>query len=234
MKQLIFLFIFTSSISSFSKEWNNLKQFQKETKLEKLTAKDWLCVDRKKNTLIWQQANIYNLKNNLPEEYLTIKQRRDFYKWYYSVIEKQGHEVVWPKMAYFISSKLRLVKAFPYTFFTKKSIKRYSYQGSETVFNNAFSEMKQLYFSKLILKGNEALQWDESILYKEQHKWIESIYISMDANSLKTIERMAKGNGFYSIMLAKEIRFQGDISRANDRYDYAIHALRDFCEKIHL
>lgn len=231
MKQLIFILIFTISFSAFSKEWRNLKQFQKETKLEKLSAKDWLCSDRKKNTLVWQEANQYNLQNNYPEEYQTIKQRRDFYEWYYTAIQKKGHEVVWPKMAHFISNKLRLIKAFPYNIFTKRNIKTYAYQGSETVFNSAFLDMKTLYASKDILKGEEALHWDESILYKEQHEWIESIYQSIDTKSLITIERMAKGKGFYSLMVVKEIRLEGDISKPTDRYNYALNSLRDYCEK---
>lgn len=231
MKQLLILFVFTFSISSFSKEWKSLQHYKEETNQNNLSEKDWLCSDRKQNTLVWQQANTYNLQNNFPEEYETIKQRRDFYKWYYLVIENQGHEVVWPKMAHFISNKLRLVKAFPYNLFTKKSIKEYACLGSETVFNNAFFEMKTLYASKEILKGSKALQWDENILYKEQHEWIESIYKSMDVNSLKTIERMAKGKGVYSIKIAKEIRFQGNILKASERYQYALHTLRDYCKK---
>lgn len=231
MKQFFFYFLFFISISAFSKEWKSLQQYKEETNKNILSEKDWLHSDRKQNSLIWQQANSYNLQNNFPEEYETIKQRTDFYLWYYTEIGKKGHEVVWPKMAYFISNKLRLVKVFPYTLFITKKVKMYSYQGSETVFNNAFLDMKTLYFSEEILKGNKAVEWDEAILYQEQYEWIEGIYKNMDAKSLKTIERMAKGKGFYSIKLAKEIRLQGDISSANERYDYAIHTLRAYCKK---
>ena len=80
MKQLLVVYIFFVSISAFPKEWKNLQHFQKETNQISLTPKDWLKSDRKQNTSIWQQANVYNLNNNHPEEYLTIKQRRDFYK----------------------------------------------------------------------------------------------------------------------------------------------------------
>jgi len=231
MKQFFFLFICSISISAFSKEWKNLQHYKEETKQSILSEKDWLHSDRKQNTFIWQQANSYNLQNNFPEEYQTIKQRRDFYLWYYTEIGKKGHEVVWPKMAHFISNKLRLVTVFPYTLFISKNVKMYSYQGSETVFNNAFLDMKTLYLSEEILQGEAALHWDEAILHKEQYEWIEGIYKNMDAKSLKTIERMAKGKGFYRIKLAKEIRLQGDISSANDRYDYAIHTLRAYCKK---
>ncbi|WP_452227113.1 Insecticidal toxin complex protein [Lacinutrix cladophorae] len=231
MKQFLLLIFFCTSISSSSKEWKSIQQYQKVSNKENLSKKDWLCSDRKQNTIVWQHANSFNLQNNFPEEYQTIQQRRDFYRWYYSKIENLGHEVVWPKMAYFISNKLRLTKMFPYTIFTKKSIKIYSYQGSETVFNSAFLDMKALFISDEILKGKKALLWDQAILYKEQHKWIAPIYQSMDANSLKTIERMAKGKGFYSLLLAKEIRFEGDITLASERYNYGLDILRDYCKK---
>ncbi|MBQ0785937.1 MAG: Insecticidal toxin complex protein [Oceanihabitans sp.] len=231
MKQFFFYFLFFISISASSKEWKSLPQYKEETNKNILSEKDWLHSDRKQNTLIWQQANSYNLQNNFPEEYQTIKQRTDFYQWYYTEIDQKGHEVVWPKMAHFISNKLRLVKVFPYSLFITKNVKIYSYQGSETVFNNAFLDMNALYLSEAILKGEVAIHWDERMLYKEQFEWIEEIYKDMDANSLKTIERMAKGKGFYSIMLAKEIRLQGDISKASERYEYAMYVLRAYCKK---
>ena len=138
--------------------------------------------------------------------------------------------MLWPKMAHFISKKLRLIKAFPFNFFTKKPIKNYTYKGSENVFNSAFSDLKMLYFSKTIIKGKAALQWDKEILYKEQYLWIDAIYQTMDAKSLKTIARMAKGKGFYGLMVAKSIRFQGDISKPEERYNYALKTLRDYCK----
>ena len=42
---------------------------------------------------------------------------------------------------------------------------------------------------------------------------------------------MAKGKGFYGLMVAKEIRFQGDISNSNERYEYALESLRKYCRE---
>ncbi|MBU2938956.1 Insecticidal toxin complex protein [Lacinutrix sp. C3R15] len=231
MKQLLFFFICFIFHSAFSKEWKTLQEYKNVTNKNTLASKDWLRTDRKQNTRVWQKANAFNLQNKLPQEYQTIQQRRAFYAWYYQELDKKGHEVVWPKMAHFISSKLQLIKAFPYNIFTKKSIKNYAYLGSETVFNHAFVPMKKIFFSKIIIKGKEALQWDKNILFKEQYNWIESLYKSIDANSLKTISKIVKGKGLYSLIVTKEIRFQGNISNATDRYDYAIHTLRIYCKK---
>jgi len=231
MIKYCFILISLLPLTSIASEWPCLKVYQQETGQSVLSEKDWLTSDRRKNTHVWQQANTFNLENQLASEYSTIKQRRDFYQWYYMAISDKGHEVVWPKMAHYISTKLRLTKAFPFTIFTNKSIKSYANQGSETVFMQVFSSLKTLYHSESILKSEAALAWDETILYKEQWDWIQPIYNDIDENTLKTIEKMAKGNGFYSLMVPKAIRFEGDISNQNSRYQYALNQLRMYCKK---
>lgn len=223
--------MFLISEAALASEWSCLKVYQKETGKDVLSEKDWLKSDRRKNSQVWQQANSYNLENQLPSEYKTIKQRRDFYEWYYVTISKKGHEVVWPKMAHYISNKLRLTKIFPFNIFIKKDIKEYAFQGSEIVFNYAFEFLKTLYNSQEILKDKTALNWDERILYQEQINWIQSIYKDIDDDALKTIEKMAKGKGFYSLITPKAIRFEGDISDQNMRYQYALEELRTYCKK---
>lgn len=232
MKIVIYTLLFAISFSSEAKEWKNLKAYQKVSLNEKLPPSDWLKSDRKQNTLVWQNANTYNLTNNKPEEYKTIIQRRDFYTWFNAQIKAKGHEVVWPKMAYFISHKLRLIESFPHNIFTSKALKGYANKGSETVFNNAFSLLEQLWASQTILKGDAALQWDESILKKEQYIWIEDIYKTMDKSTVKKIERMAKGKFLYGLVVPNAIRFEGDISKAEDRFQYAMNTLRVYCKDL--
>lgn len=227
---LIFLFL-TLGQFALAKEWTCFKDFQKTTGNLELPTSDWLKSDRKHNTLKWEQANAYNLEHGLFGEYTSIQQRTDFYQWLYEALDKKGHEVVWPKMAHFISNKLRLVKGFPYRIFMKGSIKKYAYLGSEAAFNGAFETLGALYYSKVIFKGENALDWDKQLLYKEQHIWLENIYKKVDASTLKTIERMAKGKGFYALIVPREIRFQGDISLEEKRYEYALHTLRDYCKE---
>ncbi|MDO6758810.1 Insecticidal toxin complex protein [Tamlana sp. 2_MG-2023] len=213
-----------------AKEWKSINAFEKVNGKSDLSASDWLKSDRKHNTQVWQNANIYNLQHNYFSEYKTIKERRDFYVWYFTTMEERGCEVVWPKMAYFISNKLRLINAFPFCIFTTKSVKSYAYQGSETVFNHAFETLKSLYLDEDVLKSDTALKWDEAIIHKEQYIWLKSIYEGIDEKGLRTIERMAKGKGFYKVLVPKEIRFKSDISETDNRYYYALHVLRDYCK----
>ena len=215
---------------STAKEYKNLKEYQKLTGKLQLESSDWLRSDRKNNTAVWQHANLYNLHNNLPLEYQSIKERTDFYLWLFKSLDDKGSEVIWPKMAHYISNKLENVKSFPFNIFTRKEVKRYATKGSETVFSKAFEKIKALYFSESILKSEEALAWDESIIYEEQYVWLQEIYSGIDQKTLKTIDKMAKGKCIYILMVPKEIVFSGDLSNKEDRYDYALNILRPYCK----
>ncbi|OMP31341.1 Insecticidal toxin complex protein [Mangrovimonas sp. DI 80] len=226
---LIILFLVLGN-TVLAKEWSCIKDYEKITGNDSLAPSDWLTADRHHNTITWQRANAFNLKHNLSKEYETIRERTDFYKWLYEALDAKGHEVVWPKMAHFISNKLRLTKAFPYKIFMKKDIEKYAYLGSEAAFYGAFETLGKLYFSEDICKGKEALVWDEQILQQEQYVWLEEIYENVDPSTLKTIERMAEGKGFYAMVVPRQIRFKGDILLEEKRYEYALHTLREYCK----
>jgi len=79
MKVFLYVFFFCFTTVSFSKEYKNINAYQKLTDKLQLESSDWFCSDRKNNTAVWQQANLYNLQNNLPLEYQSLKERTDFY-----------------------------------------------------------------------------------------------------------------------------------------------------------
>jgi len=226
---LLFLFLCVLSNMISAKEWKSLKSYQIETHNKALTPSDWLRRDRTHNSLIWQQANTYNLLHNLPQEYSKIIERRDFYKWFYKTLKSKGNKVVWVEMAHFISKKMHLLETFPCAFFSNRKIVYYANEGSKAVFNNAFKDLKKLFSSETILMGENARQWDETIAYKEQYKWLDSLYQTIDASSLKTIEHMAKGKFIYGLVVPKSVRFKGEISSSKARYLYAITSLRNYC-----
>lgn len=230
MRLLLLVCFICFSTLGHAKEWKSLRAYEKETGQNQLNASDWLKTDRKHNTESWQKANTYNLINNRPFEYKTVKQRRDFYVWYNAIMESRGCPVVWPKMAHFISLKLQLIYTFPFCVFTTKKIKTFAFQGSETVFVKAFEALRNLYEDHSVLNKIAALKWDESMVYKEQYKWLVEIYENMDQSSLNTVERIAKGQGFYKLLVPKEIRFKSDISQSQNRYQYALDVLRVYCE----
>ncbi|SFW29158.1 Insecticidal toxin complex protein [Cellulophaga fucicola] len=230
MRYFLNLILFLIFIDGSAAEWKNLKEYRQETGDTILTSQDWLTKDRLRNTIVWQQANSFNLTNNLFLEYQTIAERRDFYKWFALSIEEKGHKVVWPRMAHFISSKLSLTSRFPYNIVVKKDVVLSSKNGSEKVFNSAFKSLKKLYLQDKILSKEESKIWDNNLLYKEQYVWIVAIYKEMDAKTLKRLERIAKGKFFYGLVVPKKIRFKGDLTSPKDRYTYATETLRKHCE----
>lgn len=231
MKPLMWFFVLILSVPLHAKEWSSLTVYQKQTGRTELVSSDWLTSDRKKDTRVWHNANVYNLENQLPEEYQSIAERRDFYEWYYKRMETKGHQVVWPKMAHYIARKLRLTKVFPFNIFTKKTVKEYANQGNELVFNSVFKELKTAHNTLKALQGDSALDWDKDILFLEQYRWLQEIYSDIDDNALKTIKRMSQGKGFYALMVPKDIRFKGDISDPKTRYEYALGTLRGYCRE---
>lgn len=233
MKTLLFCLTLCISFTTLAKEWRSKRAYQNETNRTELLPSDWLKSDRLYNTDIWKKANRYNLIHDQSYEYLSIKQRRDFYNWLNENLQQKGHEVIWISMASFISHKLRLVRAFPYGILTNKSLKRYTYLGSETVFNEAFIYLKEIFLSKEILRNKEAIQWDKKLLYKEQYEWLSAIYDQMDGRTIYKIDRMAKGKFLYGLIVPKRVRFIGDISVSEDRYNYAINVLRNYCKSLH-
>lgn len=228
MRWIIFFLFLNNTL--YAKEWRSFRAYQKETQKEVLGFSDWLKSDRINNTTVWYQANIFNLQNNLPQEYKSIVQRRDFYKWLYELFDNRKHEVAWVKMAHFISKKMHLMEVFPYSIFIKKNIKDYAKKGSELVFDNAFKELKTLFNSDVILTSSEAKAWDKTILYKEQYQWLDGIYKEMDYKSLKTLERIAKRKSIYSWIVPKAIGFEGNLSNPEARYTYAVEVLKPYCE----
>jgi hypothetical protein len=229
MKTYLFVLLFIFSFDVYAKEWKSLKQYQKETQKAILSPSDWLITDRRQNTLIWQQANRFNLTNNKPKEYQSIKERRDFYIWINHEFNIAGHEVNWQKMAYYVSSKMRLLETFPHCILTPEKVKLYAHEGSEVVFDNAFEKLGALYNSDKILIGEEAIKWDEMMLHLEQFIWVESIYKNIDVRSFKQIRRMTMGKFWYALAVPKKLRFKTDISNPEDRYQYGFNILRPYC-----
>ncbi|WP_308992146.1 Insecticidal toxin complex protein [Mariniflexile litorale] len=232
MRVYCFLFLFILNLSVYAKEWKSLKIYHKTTHKENLLASDWLKSDRTNNTDVWKLANSFNLENNLSQEYNSFSERKDFYKWVQTEVEKKGHQVVWFKMVYFISRKLSLMEAFPSNVFANKKIMNYANSCSESIFKNSFIEINNLFKLTSILNEKAGLEWDKDILYKEQYIWVNEIINTMDARSLKKVENILQRKCLYGIFVPKELQFMGDLENKEMRYEYALNTLRIYFKNI--
>lgn len=230
MKMRVFI-LWTLMLSSVlnAREWKHFNEFKASTGQSQLSILDWLEKDRLHNTIVWQNANRYNLYHGNSHEYITLAQRKDFYNWFVSCIDQRGDEVQWPKMARYISSKLYLVNRFPYKLLTTKQVKKYVMEGSEVAFHSSFGYLSKLFFSDKVLVGKDSEDWDKRMLEKEQYQWVEEVYQTMDEKSLRQLEHIAKGKSLYGIIVPKKVRFEGDLREAEDRYNYAENILKPYC-----
>jgi hypothetical protein len=214
-----------------SQEYKSLKKYKKETGSKELQEGCWLTKDRKKETLVWKEANRCNLQSTIgSNKYRSISQIRDFYRWYDQERKLKGHEVEWMGYAALASSQFaKLENTFlRVVVVNNKEVVKFVEQGSYTVFEFAFPLLKEVYFSDKKLRGVEAFEWDIRYGEIEQCQIIEPLYQELSEKALKKINRMAQGKGIYSFGVPKKIRFKGEIGNCEDRVHYIITKIKPY------
>ncbi|REE79885.1 hypothetical protein BX611_2784 [Lutibacter oceani] len=230
LKSCYFL-LFINSVFCFSQEWKNLKIYKKETGNLILKEGCWLKKDRTKNTTTWESANKFNLKNNAFSKYKTIHQIRDFYHFMQIELDKKGHEIKWTHAAFLVANQLSKLEIdfIRLVIVRNKEVVQFAHEGSKKVFEYSFPKLKELYFSKELLKESEAENWDKNQTVIEQCEILDPLYNNLSKKALKKLNRMAKGKGIYSLGVVKGIRYEGEIINCNTRYYYSINKLIPYC-----
>ena len=237
MKKLILctlpLIILLNTNIAFSQEWKNLRQYRKENGNSVLTNGCWLKKDRKRQTEVWKQANMFNLsKKNGNRKYKTIRQIRDFYLFFEEERKKQGHEIKWMGIAAVAASQLsKLENPFIRIFIVRnREVVKFAHEGSENVLAFAFPQLREMYFSSEIIKGEDAVEWDKKYGMAEQCEILEPLYKQLSPKALRKIERMAKGKGIYNLGVPKRLKYVGKIDDCISRYEHGKNKLLPFCE----
>lgn len=221
---LIFLYFLSTNLV-ISQEWKNLKSYQKKTNQSSLAEGCWLKKDRKQHNTVWNKANEFNLSvENGNLKYKTISQIRDFYIWFDLEKEKQGHDIKWIKTAGMVANQLsKLDCGFIRIFVVRnKEVVTFGNEGSQKVFAFAFSQLKELYFSNVILKGTAAKDWDRNYGMKEQCVILEPLYEKLSTKALWKLDRMAKGKGIFVFGVSKEWKFVGSIEDCKARFEHGM------------
>lgn len=220
----IIIFLLYNIQTSFSQEWTNLRTYKKVTGKNIISSGNWLKKDRNRNTETWKQANKFNLSlDNGNLKYKTISQIRDFYLWFDTERKKLGHEVNAFGVAAIVANQLsNFDNYFIKTFIVRnKEVIWFGNQGSKKVLEFAFPLAKEIYFSKKILKGQKAKDWDINNGKMEQCKIVEAIYSQLPEKAIRKLERMAKGKGIYKFGVKNRLKFKGDIRDCKARYQHA-------------
>lgn len=230
MRIILYIFvllpILLNSANICSQEWNNLRFYFRETGNETLQNGCWLKKDRKKQTAIWDSANIYNLLlEDGFKKYQSIKQIRDFYRWFDEKRKQQGHDIKAAGVAGVVANQfskfeIDFIRVF---IIRNKEIVNFAFTGSELVFEFAFPLMKEIYFSPELITGVNAQNWSLINGKAEQCEILEPLYTEMSPKALNRLEKMAKGKGIFFLGVPKKLRYEGDITDCNQRLNHAIN-----------
>lgn len=206
-----------------AQEWKSLKAYQKETGNTILNDGCWLKNDRKRQNNVWQQANVFNLnleKGNL--KYTSISQIRDFYKWFDAERIKQGHKINGVGIASIAATQLSNMDSGFIRFFIvrNKEIVQFANNGSQKVLEFAFPILNNVYFSKEIIVGEKAKKWDIKNGTFEQCQVLEPLYKKLSDKALHRLEKIAKGQGIFNLAVPEELKFEGDISDCQTRFEH--------------
>ena len=191
---------------------------------------DWKYSDRAFNTDRWKKANEYNLQQaDGYKEYTTISQRADFYGWFQSETEKKGHETYWAGAANVIATQMAATETF--SALVSNEVIQFANDGNKAIFDDVYDNLRDLYNGD-ILKGKAAQDWDIKTLTHEQRDVVDPIYRKQSPATLKTLEKMAKQQGIYSLTRPftspSELKFEGNINSWQDRYNHGMNKAAPF------
>ncbi|MBI9069434.1 MAG: hypothetical protein JEZ09_19200 [Salinivirgaceae bacterium] len=202
--------------------------YKKETGKNILLEGCWLKKDRKKQTNVWKQSNIYNLAlKNGNLKYKSICEIRDFYKWFDSERKKQGHEMRGVGVATIAIGQLSKLdkNLICILIIRNKEVIDFANQGAKKVLEFAFPLLKEIYFSKLLINGEEAINWDLTNGKEEQCKILDPLYVELSDEALCKLERMAKGKGIFCFGVPKGLKYEGSLNDCESRFNHAVNKL---------
>lgn len=228
---VLFFFIFEWTLAQ---EYKNLKTFQEKTSLKELPEGAWLKKDRKQQTIVWENANVYNLLQEKGEtKYHSIRQIRDFYLWFDNERIAKGHQIKAAGIAGIVAGQLSILENWWILHFVirNKEVHRFGNEGSKLVLAYAFPLLKEVYLSSTALEGETSKNWDILYATNEQCVALEPLYQSLSPRTIKTLDRMAKGKGIYCLGVPNRLRFEGEVMDCQSRANHAMTKVFLYYEK---
>jgi len=224
VERILIFILLVLSFKLGAKEFNSFENYLKEVPNAVHDGKDgnWLKIDRKKNTEVWNQANKINIKKIEGYlEYLDIDQRCSFYKWFEHKTDSLGFETRWAGAAKTTTSKLKKLLS-PIALISgnsNKEIETFINMGNGIIFDDIWKDLHLLYAQRP-LKGADAETWDGHLLLKEQNL-IDPYYKKLSSVSLKKLQKaLRKETALAKIISGYE--FEGNLLCIKDRWLYGM------------
>lgn len=193
-----------------------MKDFEANKGSDEINRRHWVSCDRMSNNKAWKEACLFNFSYATGyNEYRSMEEREDFYRWAADTLRKQGHQIKWVEMALVVVDLVEPAAK------GKGKVSQYALAGSKLVFDSSFVRLQQLFRMEKPLKNEAAKAWDDEMIRFEQEDLVQNMFNSMDIVTLEKISKMAKGEGIYSLYTKKALRFKGDLRSSSVRIEYA-------------
>ncbi|MEG1592078.1 MAG: hypothetical protein RR305_13230 [Chryseobacterium sp.] len=157
---------------------------------------DWLTSDRLNNTTTWKNANAYNTKNNIKNQYEPYSHVADYYRWAQSEASLKGHEVKWISGAINLIDDLSILENGAFSAFVNDDSENLLQSLSVNIQNAAMPFLNDLIYgkySKTKLTGMAAQNWDVTITNYEQGVIAPPLYAGASPNAIKYMNQLAGG-----------------------------------------
>ena len=203
---------------------------------------DWKVDDRINGSDVWKNANSYNLQQEKGyNEYSSIEQRTEFYKWFQNSTESRGYDTKWAGAAFVIAAQMSNIHSIASSAIkndVETDVKAFAEAGNKAIFNDVFSKLKKLYNGP-VLKGEAADKWDSTTLHNEQFNVVGPIYKQQRPEVLNELSYMAKGQNtyffprVYSLGVPIKLRFnpKGNIRDPRERFAHGMNVAVPYWNK---
>nr|WP_294931141.1 RHS repeat-associated core domain-containing protein [uncultured Flavobacterium sp.] len=203
---------------------------------------DWRVDDRINGSDVWKNANSYNLQQEKGyNEYTSIEQRTEFYKWFQNSTESKGYDTKWAGAAFVIAAQMSNIHSMASSLIkddVETDVKAFAEAGNKAIFNDVFPKLKKLYNGP-VLKGDSAYKWDSTTLHNEQFNVVGPIYKQQRPEVLNELSYMAKGQNtyffprVYSLGVPIKLRFnpKGNIRDPRERFAHGMNVAVPYWNK---
>jgi RHS repeat-associated protein len=168
-------FVLGNPIMAIDPDGNDI-EVPDDTPDSEMTASDWRVSDRIGNTQRWREANMYNVRNGIQNQYQTFSQVGAFYEWIQSEIDLRGHEIRWAEGAIGLVNTLTALSELQKRNSGEMNLISFLTELNVGICNEATVEFGKLFNSSNVIRGQKAYEWDLGFIMVEQGEVAKPIY----------------------------------------------------------
>jgi RHS repeat-associated protein len=167
-------FVMGNPIMAIDPDGNDI-EVPDDTPDSEMTPSDWRVSDRINNRQTWKDANRYNTMNKIQNQYKGFDQVNAYYSWAQGEFDRLGHEMQW------INGAQGLVEQLTVLSFMQDNAEDGSFIKLLTELNEGIQNFALINFADALsaespITGQDAYEWDRSLVIREQRDIARPIY----------------------------------------------------------